>query len=311
MSQSLKTLSSFSLIKKDRMTLLLKNSFKELLIGLGIEDWKTFLQRNLPNTTFLRGRTPHPSILIQEGMRMVIRQYSHGGLFRGFTRTLFLLGSRSFQELMLTEEVRASGIPTVEPIGAIRQYVPPFFYRSYLLTLEIPQAMDLVDYFRKIGAKPSSEILLQKRNVIQSTGRILRQFHEQGFFHRDLQLKNILVSGERVFLIDFDRSYRRQPLPLSEKMKNLLRLNRSMEKWRRLGLPITRTDCWRLFWAYSEDDPEVQGAMKKVIRTYSLRLFLYRLGWVMEGWMAKILSRNRSRVLKDHDGDRKKNGLLP
>ncbi|MGB9627896.1 MAG: lipopolysaccharide kinase InaA family protein [Thermodesulfobacteriota bacterium] len=289
MKKSFQGLPSFSLIKKDGVTLLLKNRFKDLLIRLGIEDWKTFLQRNLPNTTFFKGRTPHPSIPIREGMRIIIRQYSHGGLFRGLTQNLFFFGSRSFQELVLMEEVRACGIPTVEPIGAIHQYVPPFFYRSYLLTLEIPQAVDLIEYFRRIGNRPSPENLSQKRQVIRSVAILIRQFHQEGFFHGDLQLKNILLSGEQALLIDFDRSYRKQPLSLKERMKNLLRFNRSIEKWRRLGLPITKTDCWRLFKAYSENDPKIQRAIEKVVRTYSLRLFLYRLVWAVEGWVARIL----------------------
>lgn len=289
MKKSFQTLPSFSLIKKDGVTFLLKNSFKDLLIRLGIEEWKTFLQNNLSNTTFLEGRTSHPSFPIQEGMRMVIRQYSHGGLLRGLTRTLFLFGSRSLQELALTEEIRACRIPTVEPIGAIHQSVSPFFYRAYLLTLEIPQAIDLIQYFRRIGNKPSPNDLSQKRQVIRSVAILIRQFHQEGFFHGDLQLKNILLSGEQVFLIDFDRSYRRQPLPLNKKIKNLLRLNRSIEKWRRLGLPITRRDCWRLLWTYAEDDPEIQRAIKKIIQTYPLRLFLYQVGWTVERWIAKIL----------------------
>lgn len=287
--KSFQNFPSYTLIKKDGLTLLLKNSFKDLLIRLGIEDWDRFLKRNLPNSTFLRGRTPHPSLPIQEGRRMVIRQYSHGGLFRGLTRTLFLFGSRSFQELKLTEEVRACGIPTVEPIGAIHQSVPPFFYRSYLLTLEIPQAIDLIEYFRRMGHQLSPEDLRQKRQVIRSLATLIRQFHKEGFFHGDLQMKNILLSGGEILLIDFDRSYRKNPLPLRKKMKNLLRLTRSIEKWRRVGLPITRRDCLRLFQAYAEDDLEIQRVLKKVLRTYSLRLFLYRLGWRIEGWMAKIL----------------------
>ncbi len=220
---------------------------------------------------------------------MVIRQYSHGGLFRGLFGTLFFSGSRSFQELSLTEEIRTRGIPTVEPLGAVHQYVFPFLYRSYLLTLEIPQAIDLIQYFSKMGDKQTSEDLSHKRQVIRSLACLLRQFHKEGFFHGDLQLKNILLSGEKILLIDFDRSYRRTPLPLKKRMKNLLRLNRSIEKWRRLGLPITRRDCLRLFQVYAEDDPEFQRAIKKVIRTYSFRLFLYRLGWMIEGWVAKIL----------------------
>jgi hypothetical protein len=96
-------------------------------------------------------------------------------------------------------------------------------------------------------------------------------------------LKNILVSGDRILIIDFDRSYRKRILSTGKRMKNLLRLNRSVEKWRRMGLPITRTDRWRFFIAYAGKDKEIREAMRKVLRTYRLRYFFYRISWALEG----------------------------
>jgi hypothetical protein len=65
-------------------------------------------------------------------------------------------------------------------------------------------------------------------------------------------------------------------------MKNLLRLNRSAEKWRQLGLPITRTDRWRFFLAYAGEDVMIRKAMERAIRTYSMRYLFYRCGWGLE-----------------------------
>jgi tRNA A-37 threonylcarbamoyl transferase component Bud32 len=93
--------------------------------------------------------------------------------------------------------------------------------------LEISGAKDLIQYFQEIGPHPSHERLLRKRRTIRSAGLLVHQFHEAGFFHGDLQLKNILVSGEQLFLIDFDHSYQKEVLTADEKKKNLLRLNRS------------------------------------------------------------------------------------
>jgi 3-deoxy-D-manno-octulosonic acid kinase len=273
----------YSLIKKNKALLLLKDGYKNFLLQQGIEDLETFLKKNLLNTTYLHGRTLHPSIPISDGKRMILRQYFHGGLLRTLTQNVFLLSSRAFKELILTEEIRSCGIPTVEPIGAIHQVtsLPPF-YRAYLLTLEVPGALNLIQYFKEIGSKPHREKLSHKRKMIRSAGLLLRQFHQSGFFHRDLQLKNILVAGDRIRIIDFDRSYRKLILTTGKRIKNLLRLNRSVEKWRQFGLPITRTDRWRFFLAYAGEDKEIEGAMQRVLRTYSLRLLFYRLGWGLE-----------------------------
>jgi hypothetical protein len=270
---------SFTLIRKGNTSILIKKEYKNLLLEQGIENAKIFLEKARLSSNYLKGRTRHPSIPIKGGRRMVIRQYLHGGIFRYFTRDFYLFGSRSFQELALTEEVRTCGIPTVEPIAAIHRSVFGPLYQAYLLSLEIPGSNDFIQYLQEIGPQPLREKLILKRKTIQSTGFLLRKFHQSGFFHGDLQLKNILIAEDQASIIDLDRSYRKEILSVRERMKNLLRLNRSAEKWRHLGLSITRTDRWRFFLAYAGEDSSIRNAMKKAMQTYSARHFFYRCGW--------------------------------
>ncbi|MFB3885152.1 MAG: lipopolysaccharide kinase InaA family protein [Thermodesulfobacteriota bacterium] len=254
----------------------MKEEYKNLLLQLGIEDLESFLKKCRQSPTFLKGRALHPSISLREGERVIVRQYLHGGLFRNFNRSLYLFGSRSFRELILTEEIRSSGIPTVQPIAAIHRFILRPFYQAYFLSLEIPNSKDLIQYLWEIGTSPSREKVLLKRKMISSVGLLIQNFHRLGFFHSDLQLKNILVAGNQLFLIDFDRSFRKKPLSAAKRIRNLLRLNRSAEKWRNLGLPIHRTDRWRFFLAYAGEDETIRKAMKKAIRTHSIRRLLYR-----------------------------------
>ncbi len=271
--------SSFSLTEKGKTYLLLHADYEESLLRQGIKDPETFFKTHLLTTKYLNGRTPHPSIPLEGGGRIVIRKYSHGGLLRGFSRDLFLFGARSFKELSLTEEIRASGIRTVQPIGAIHKIIFWPFYRAYLLSLEIPHARNLIQYIHENGANPSSENLLHKRKMIRTAGLLLRQFHQKGFYHRDLQLKNLLVVEDQVFIIDFDRSYRKASLSPAERVKNLLRLHRSADKWRRFGLPITRTDSMRFLKAYAGEDRKILKAIRKTLWAYSIGLFFHRIGW--------------------------------
>ncbi len=273
---------SFSFIKKGKISFLIKEEYKDLLLRQGIEDFETFLKRSRQSTNYMKGRVLHPSIPIRDGERVVLRQYVHGGLFRTFNRSLYLFGSRSFSELAITEEIRSSGIPTVQPIAAVHRFILWPFYQAYFLSLEILHSKDLIQYFWEIGTRPSHENIAFKRKMIRSAGHLLRKFHQLGFFHGDLQLKNILVAGDQLFLIDFDRSFRKKTLSIREGMNNLLRLNRSVEKWRSLGLPIHRTDRWRFFLAYAGEDETIQKAMKKRMRTYSIRRLLYRSGCALE-----------------------------
>lgn len=272
---------SFSLVEKGKVSLLLKEEYKTLLLKQGIGDLKTFIKKTSQTSHYLKGRTPHPSIPLGNEKRMVLRQYSHGGLLQAITGNLYFFGSRSFRELALTEEIRSCGIPTIPSIGAIHHRIFFPFYQAFFLSLEVPRAMDLIQYFQEIGAHPSRENLLLKRKTIRSAGLLIRQFHQAGFFHGDLQLKNILIAGDHLLLIDFDRSYRKPTLSIRERMRNLLRLNRSVEKWKRLGLPITRTDRWRFFLAYAGDEKKIRGAMERALQTYSLRFLFYRMGWAL------------------------------
>jgi 3-deoxy-D-manno-octulosonic acid kinase len=282
MFKNIRIPTSFFPIKKGQVVILLKEEYKDFLLKQGIDDLKTFLKKNTQFSYHLKGRTLHPSIPLGDGKRMVLRQYSHGGLLRTITGNLYLFGARSFRELALTEEIRSSGIPTIFPIGAIHHRIFFLFYQAYFLSLEVPNAIDLIQYFQEMRARPTRENLSSKRKTIRSVGLLIRQFHQAGFFHGDLQLKNILIAGDQALLIDFDRSYRRSNLSIQEKIRNLLRLNRSAEKRIQQGLPLTRTDRWRLFLAYAGDDKTIQEAMKKTLQTYSLRFLFYRLGWAIE-----------------------------
>ena len=282
MLKQIPILPSFSLTKKGKTYLLLRDDYKEGLLRQGIEDLESFFKKHLQATQYLQGRTPHPSVPLQDGMRMVVRKYSHGGLLSFLNRDLFLLGARSFEELSLTEEIRSSGIPTIKPIGAIHQTADYPFYRAYLLSLEVPHAKNLIQYFEETGSNPFRENLLHKRKTIQAAGLLLRRFHQAGFYHHDLQLKNLLVNEDQVLLIDFDRSYCKTNLSIKERVKNLLRLNRSVEKWKHFGVPITWTDRWRFFLAYAGEDQRIRRAIRKALRPYAVSLFFHRIGWSLQ-----------------------------
>ena len=119
---------SFSLIEKGKVSLLLKEEHKNLLLAQGIGDLKTFLKKRCRTAHYLKGRTLHPSIPFRDGMSMVLRRYSHGGLLRAITGNLYFFGARSFRELALTEEIRSCGVPTI----SFRRRHPPLRLLSIL-----------------------------------------------------------------------------------------------------------------------------------------------------------------------------------
>jgi serine/threonine protein kinase len=274
---------SFSLVRKGKTYLLLREDYKKILLEQGLDEIESYVAKHHTTSRIFHGRHPHPSILIGDDERAVLRHYIHGGLLRFLTRDLYLFGSRSFQELILTEAVRSYGIATVKPIAAMHRCIPPFFYRSYLLTLEIPLSIDFIQWFREMGSHLDAKRVKEKRMLIRKAGVLLRNFHDAGFLHGDLQLKNLLISEDQVFLIDFDRSCRKPNLSAKKRIQNLLRLNRSVDKWRPSGLPINLTDRWRFFAAYAGKDRELRVALRRALRFYGFTSFLHRVGWTLKG----------------------------
>ncbi|MBN1140336.1 MAG: heptose kinase [Deltaproteobacteria bacterium] len=69
--------------------------------------------------------------------------------------------------------------------------------RAVLVTREIPQTVTLLEAL----AQPSgSRSLVQ--GTLKNLAGIVRRLHDNGFVHNDLRLRNVLIQGERLFLID-------------------------------------------------------------------------------------------------------------
>ena len=183
------------------------------------------------NPVLFHGRGRLRSLTLANGETALIRPYRHGGLLRSVTREMFLTWPpRPFRELVVTEEVRRRGIPTVEVYAACveRSWGP--FYRGWLVTRQLQGGQDLWTAvqdggFRKLGAS----------QVLKAVATSLRALHREGVYHRDLNLKNILVrcepDGVRGYIIDFDRAILFVgEVPMTLARRNLGRLLRSVNK---------------------------------------------------------------------------------
>ena len=83
------------------------------------------------------------------------------------------------------------------------------------------------------GAVPLPEHPDVSNEVLwRSVGETIARFHRAGLDHVDLNCDNILISEERVYLIDFDRCRLRSISGTSANWQqgNLKRLRRSVEK---------------------------------------------------------------------------------
>ena len=160
------------------------------------------------------------------GRDMVLRHFRRGGLVGKFNRDCYVgmeVGKgRAMQEFMLLAWMRRRGLPVPRPIAA-RHRPAGLFYRADLITERIPDALPLAEVLQ--------ERALPARNWI-TIGSVIRQLHDLGVHHADLNCRNILLDAcEQAWLIDFDKCDRRKPN--GWKKRNLARLRRSIEKEKR------------------------------------------------------------------------------
>jgi len=164
----------------------------------------------------------------------VLRHYRRGGLMARVSKDSYLWNgeseTRSFAEWYLTYHLHRAGLPVPTPIAA-RYRRQGMFYRADLITQRIENSESLA---AKLAKGPLS--LLQWISV----GRCIRRFHDAGVHHADLNANNILMTDDKVYLIDFDRGTLRKRGWWAD--SNLVRLYRSLEKVTLLETPDHFTD---------------------------------------------------------------------
>ncbi len=153
----------------------------------------------------------------------VLRRFNRGGLVSSISTNRYmwfgLRFTRAYRELALLISMQAIGLPVPKPFSArVRKY--GFVYSADLITYKINDAHSL------------AECSLSKEHTRWfSVGKVIRQFHDNGIYHADLNAHNILLTKNDVYIIDFDKGEKKhasghQPW----KKKNLQRLQRSLYK---------------------------------------------------------------------------------
>ena len=152
----------------------------------------------------------------------VLRHYRRGGWIARLVADRYLWrgaeATRAFRELRLLAAIEALGLPAARPVAA-RYARAGAAYRADLLTLAIPAAQPLAE---RLGAGLDAP-------TWRRIGATIRDFHEAGIRHADLNARNVLLDAHgAVHLIDFDRGALVAPGPW--RARNLERLRRSLLK---------------------------------------------------------------------------------
>jgi 3-deoxy-D-manno-octulosonic acid kinase len=248
----------------------LRADLREVLVRAGIGNPPALAAKG---TKRFAGRGRPVRVELADGRYGVLRRFLHGGLLRRVTGPLFLGSPRPVRELAATEHARRAGVAVPSVLAAAWRPRLGLAHEGWLLTEEVPGAVDLVDALSG-GTKAGP--------ALAATGRETRRLHDAGVSHGDLHVKNVLLVEEGVVLIDFDKSRVREPLPDDLRTRNLLRFDRSVVKLSRRGVTVAARDRLRFFASYyrGELSRERRDALVSRCRR-SLRW--HRLAWSLFG----------------------------
>ena len=235
-----------------------------------------------------------------------IRPASHGGWLARWTGDRFLRPDRVFRELSLVAALQTHGIPVAAPVfAAARRH--GIFWRCAYASINEPDAIDGLallrpDHDQKKPSPPRDDS--RKSNNASADRRLypaarvlgsaLRQLHDAGVLHGDLQLRNVLFSIHKESkklqcrFIDFDRAQIPSRLSPEHRMNECMRLLRSTRK---NGLEISLRTVAVAFATYCAGDRDLRRAMQARRAPELRRMTRHRIGWRIGSILGKPMMR--------------------
>ncbi len=212
-----------------------------------------------------------------------IRPCRHGGLFAPWLRDWAWTPSRVFREFSTWSVLREANVPLPAPVFAISRR-KGLFWRSAFASLECTDALDGIDWLAK---DPSP---LQLRKICLSFAKALRQFHDAGAIHGDLHIRNLLIewrdaedttNAPRCLLIDLDRTRIQSRVSPRQRIAELSRLVRSLEKTGHAAAVSKRLRALTLS-TYCAGDRKLRNAMMRWSRFETIRMGRHRFAWRLQ-----------------------------
>lgn len=222
--------------------------------------------------------------------RWIVRRFHHGGLFRALGEHLFLRPARPFQELRLSDALRASGLPTPRVVAARAVRSRGFGWRLALVSARVEGGTDGAEVLDRL--RRGELALDERRAFLASAGELVGRLHAAGFLHADLHPKNLLFAPgfTACWVLDLDRGRFASELGTEERRENLCRLYRAVRKRERGARPLlTRADFRRFQRAHGRAlgvPQDWRADWRAIVRRYQLAAPLHRLGWWLERRLA-------------------------
>jgi len=293
----------FSTLNKGKVTLYIKKKYENRMSDQDIDGLFNLCKEPSPGSNHAyknelnnsyQGRSTCKTLSMDSlgNESFIVREYWHGGMVGKIFKDLFCDGMRPVRELSVCEAASKGGIKTTEIIAVIKYKVFGPVYKFRLITKEITESIDLIELLLDSG---KNQLFKQKKQIINELAKAVNDMHNVGIYHADLHLKNILVKsdpggGVHVYIIDLDKSKQYEKISFHRKMKNILRLDRSVVKMRRKNrelfsetFPVSITDRIRFIKKYIELDSEAVKPLRYYLQSYNNTHAFHKLWWSMGG----------------------------
>ena len=285
----------FSTLTRGEITLYIKKEYEQRLSAHDIDMLFNLHKDSDKLKVSYHGRTPCKTLIMESlgNVSFVVRDYCHGGLFGKILRDIFWNSLRPLRELSICEAAGKSGIKTSEVIAIVKNRILGPVYKCRLVSKEITGAIDLMELL--LNAE-KNKLVARKRQIINKTAKAVKEMHGAGIYHADLHLKNILIQSAAgkvdVYIIDLDKSRQYEKISLHQRMRNIMRLDRSVEKMIRNNrvtfdetypFPISGTDKLRFLKEYIKTDNKSEKPLRYYLQSYNTSHNLHRLWWSVGG----------------------------
>lgn len=244
----------YELICRNNALIVVRTEYRSCLLEQGIDRPDLLFKQAAFDERTGRGKIGVLPIKGRPQERMIVRQCLRGGIVRIFNREGYLRNKRPFEELWISEFAASVGIPTAQVLAAVSVRTPGRLWKNYLFIKELPECLDVPTYLMMLWKQNPCRFFNEKHRILCTISELIKQMHNRGIEHGDLNMKNVLINTHdpgKIYIIDWDKSRIKSRLGWAARRANVLRLCRSLVKLGRLGFPFNQHDAARLLQAYS------------------------------------------------------------